>query len=324
MPLSSAQCATEIIADMTSRDDVCEWALGSNWQQKKNSLHKRKKVWRRQWKRNVNYKTGKTCSGGRVIQRGFVITIDECEILAVVYEEEGEITQIDYYDFESFDGSRTCCYADINGVKPAFGVGITESAKKANSTPTTPAPGTFAQLHPVALAFKILQAALANPNISSDTQDDIRKEMANGPIDGRHYPKIVEKHTYDIGPRWLTPKLDTDFQSVEFDCENVEGEAGETYNGSETIGGIRTLPNGMTYWGICAGGDWEVPVFFIIYWDGTELRGYIPYSGNSYNKIANQAYGNDENSDDIDLKINSDTIDPVKVTKELMSFQQAV
>ncbi|MDB5036981.1 MAG: hypothetical protein JWQ35_509 [Bacteriovoracaceae bacterium] len=46
-----------------------------------------------------------------------------------------------------------------------------------------------------------------------------------------------------------------------------------------------------------AGGDWENPVFFIIYWDGKALRGYIPTKGNLWNTDTKQAYGNDEESD---------------------------
>lgn len=42
-----------------------------------------------------------------------------------------------------------------------------------------------------------------------------------------------------------------------------------------------------------AGGDWEVPICFAFYWDGTEMRGYIPSEGNVWNKELNRTWGNE-------------------------------
>jgi len=67
--------------------------------------------------------------------------------------------------------------------------------------------------------------------------------------------------------------------------------------------GIRTLPNGMIYAGIMAGGDWECPVFWIIYWDGKRLRGYVPTDGNPYNTDTMEAYGNNPEADGRDLRM---------------------
>jgi hypothetical protein len=53
--------------------------------------------------------------------------------------------------------------------------------------------------------------------------------------------------------------------------------------------------------GIWAGGDWECPVAFIIYWDGSKLRAYVPTDGNSWNTDTKRAYGNEE-KDGEDLK----------------------
>ena len=58
--------------------------------------------------------------------------------------------------------------------------------------------------------------------------------------------------------------------------------------------GFQTLDNGMNYLGMMAGGDWEYPVYFVIYWDGRNLRAYIPTEGNLWNTKAKIAYGNDE------------------------------
>lgn len=89
----------------------------------------------------------------------------------------------------------------------------------------------------------------------------------------------------------LQDKLGKDLK-VTFDLENV----GEDYDPREIMG-IRTLPNGLTYRGIMAGGDWEYPVFWIVYWDGKRLRGYVPTDGNPYNTDTMEAYGNNPESD---------------------------
>jgi hypothetical protein len=55
--------------------------------------------------------------------------------------------------------------------------------------------------------------------------------------------------------------------------------------------GINTIGD-LTFCGMVSGGDWEHPVFFIVYWDGKKLRAYIPSEGNPYNQKTMQAIGN--------------------------------
>jgi hypothetical protein len=93
----------------------------------------------------------------------------------------------------------------------------------------------------------------------------------------------------------LTPAVAKDLNKVNFDTENITEES-YTF-GPEGLLGYQILPNGMPFYGVCAGGDWETPVFFIIYWDGTKLRGYIPEDGNLWNTDTKQAYGNDKEAD---------------------------
>ena len=83
------------------------------------------------------------------------------------------------------------------------------------------------------------------------------------------------------------PQVKKDLEKVDFDFENEDCN-----NGCNYIKGFRVAPNGLPYWGDDAGGDWEVPVFFIIYWDGKKLRGYIPTEGNTWNTDTKTAYGN--------------------------------
>lgn len=57
--------------------------------------------------------------------------------------------------------------------------------------------------------------------------------------------------------------------------------------------GFDTSNSGLPFLGFLAGGDWELPLFFIVYYDGKSLRGYIPEDGNTYNHKTNTAYGSE-------------------------------
>jgi hypothetical protein len=99
------------------------------------------------------------------------------------------------------------------------------------------------------------------------------------------------------GVHALIEKLAGDIK-VSFDLENVSAKA----FGPKTVMGYHTEPNGLTYCGFAAGGDWEHPVYFMVYWDGKKLRGYVPTEGNPWNRMSNTAYGNDDAGDLKDAK----------------------
>ena len=86
-------------------------------------------------------------------------------------------------------------------------------------------------------------------------------------------------------------KVKKDLSKIDFDFENIDvGDDGFLLNT-----GFRKLENGFTYLLCAAGGDWETPVGFIIYWDGKVLRGYIPTLGNTFNLKYKCAFGSEEN-----------------------------
>ena len=64
-----------------------------------------------------------------------------------------------------------------------------------------------------------------------------------------------------------------------------------------------------------AGGDWEFPVCFVMYWDGKELRAYIPKDGNAWNKKQKTAYGSEEDMDE-DYEVDSEKIEEKEVSEE--------
>jgi len=90
-----------------------------------------------------------------------------------------------------------------------------------------------------------------------------------------------------------------DIYKIQFDCENMATNVEEAFVGTQSIIGFQTLSNGLTCLGVVAGGDWEYPIYFIIYWDGKSLRAYVPNKGNHYNRKTKKAYGNGED-DDVD------------------------
>jgi hypothetical protein len=67
------------------------------------------------------------------------------------------------------------------------------------------------------------------------------------------------------------------------------------------------LSNGLPVCWMYAGGDWEYPVHFVLYWDGKYVRGYIPDKGNIYNREKKMALGNN-GEDTEDEKIKPDFI----------------
>ncbi|RHB41812.1 hypothetical protein DW886_14745 [Enterocloster aldenensis] len=78
-------------------------------------------------------------------------------------------------------------------------------------------------------------------------------------------------------------------RKILFDEENIEITEGI----GGRLCGIHTLKNGLPILGVYAGGDWEQPLFFCIYWDGENFRIYIPRYGNTFNIVAKAAFGSE-------------------------------
>ena len=108
-------------------------------------------------------------------------------------------------------------------------------------------------------------------------------------------------------PYSLPEKVMKDISKVEFDFENYcIGNASPSFERypSDNSGfagyeaGFRTLESGIPVLLVNAGGDWEFPVCFALYWDGSGVRGYFPTNGNAFNKKTKMAYGNDWNEEE--------------------------
>lgn len=70
-------------------------------------------------------------------------------------------------------------------------------------------------------------------------------------------------------------KVDASFENVEF----VDFRMGN---------------NGVPYLWFYFGGDWEIPVYAMLYFDGSNIRGYLPTKGNTFNRRCKAAFGSEE------------------------------
>lgn len=94
----------------------------------------------------------------------------------------------------------------------------------------------------------------------------------------------------------LTPAINKDLKKVNFDGENVMFQPGQSNYGDRL--NMHTLDNELQIFGVASGGDWETPVFWIIYPSPDGLRAYVPKEGNAWNYDSKEALGNDEEADE--------------------------
>lgn len=129
-------------------------------------------------------------------------------------------------------------------------------------------------------------------------------------------------------PYELPPTIQKDLGKVNFDFENWDiGNAHPSYEKYPTDHqgfnnypvGYQTLPNGLPVLFVNAGGDWEYPICFCIYWDGKKMRAYIPEDGNIYNKKEKCAYGSEDDFDDETEHEDLPEGDPEKIYNDVMN-----
>jgi len=107
-----------------------------------------------------------------------------------------------------------------------------------------------------------------------------------------------EEFPYNLGYQPGTKAIEKDLQKVDFDFENYTSFESESY--ADYPVGYRELKHGFHTFFVNAGGDWEFPICFVLYWGDKKLRAYIPKDGNAWNKKEKCAYGSDslEKSDE--------------------------
>lgn len=98
-----------------------------------------------------------------------------------------------------------------------------------------------------------------------------------------------EDYPYDF-----PAQIEKDLSKIEFDRENFTrfDDTDEDSFGCYPVG-YKYLENDLHVFFVNSGGDWEYPICFIFYWDGKQIRAYIPKNGNVYNHAEKCAYGSD-------------------------------
>jgi hypothetical protein len=140
---------------------------------------------------------------------------------------------------------------------------------------------------------------LCEKKLGIDTEElDLYEVLDSHPIIEKDLAKIEFSME-----NWSIGNADPNYAKYPSDCEGFSGYPC----------GYEVLPNGLPVLFVNAGGDWEFPICFCIYWDGSRMRAYIPKDGNIYNKKAKSAYGNEsgaEYMDEIDEAMCGLTKDP--------------
>ncbi len=117
----------------------------------------------------------------------------------------------------------------------------------------------------------------------------------------RYYSKINKQDFIDKIEKLFSGKyhfssttiINKDLEKVEFSWENIT-LFDDTTGFAKYPAGYYEMDKDFHVFFMNAGGDWEYPVCFLLYWSGKELRGYIPVDGNVYDKKNKIAYGNEE------------------------------
>ena len=112
--------------------------------------------------------------------------------------------------------------------------------------------------------------------IDEDTED-------NGP-DGDEAAQFISELFYNDETIRKDIKYNVDGENILVACD---ADYEDKYIG------MYTTNEGLTFYGFLAGGDWEMPMFIIIYWDGKKLRAYVPSYGNVINLDCKCAFGSE-------------------------------
>jgi hypothetical protein len=127
----------------------------------------------------------------------------------------------------------------------------------------------------------------------------------------------------EFDPYDLPEKIYKDIKKVEFDLENYSiGSAANEKGFDKYPCGYEVLDNGLPVLFINAGGDWEFPICFCLYWNGKEFRGYVPTEGNAYNRKEMCAFGSEFTefiSEPMSREELEKIVDPDAIRKDVMS-----
>lgn len=139
------------------------------------------------------------------------------------------------------------------------------------------------------------------------SEDQFKRELCNAVLTNLgqdEYDEMVEDETDPLPWGHAVSKLlNRDRRlymekDIEIDHENITMEWDEwdiKFSGDAEPAqylGIHTI-NGLTFCGVLTGGDWEHPIFLILYWHNGNIHVYIPKRGNLVNMDAKTAFGSE-------------------------------
>lgn len=87
-----------------------------------------------------------------------------------------------------------------------------------------------------------------------------------------------------------------DIEHIVFSTENIICKIDDSTDNNLKLLGFHQLENGLSFLGCKSNKHLEGPIYFIIYSDGKQLRGYIPSEGNTYNYVFGTAFGREDST----------------------------
>lgn len=107
------------------------------------------------------------------------------------------------------------------------------------------------------------------------------------------YALLLNEESFPLAKSALVQKD----MKIDMDYENIvpDGDDGSDPNEPNIHGStiFRTTPGGLPYARLIVGGDWQLPVSVITYFDGESIRCYIPTKGNLFNPKTKAAIGDE-------------------------------
>ncbi|MBC9702588.1 MAG: hypothetical protein H9W83_08680 [Leuconostoc sp.] len=143
--------------------------------------------------------------------------------------------------------------------------------------------------------------------IKKNTTEDLRKFLADFIQKNEEIADSIESALVSLEECIGTSKLMKDLSKFDFYYENVLLEEHTKKTAEDvrsyfyddfSLMGFQTVED-RTFYGVLAGSDYGLPLYFILYQDDKNtLRGYIPSKGNVLNPHSKMPFGEDEDMDE--------------------------
>lgn len=139
-----------------------------------------------------------------------------------------------------------------------------------------------------------VEEAEYGPESESDKAERVAEEARLKAQHGEMYAWEMRIHDALMACVELDNVIIKDLSKVQFDWENCGCDLER-----DTPTGFWTTSSGVPMLGCYAGGDWEDPVYFVLYPESaTSIRAYIPKSGNTWNLKNKTAWGSGDDGDE--------------------------